>query len=86
MNIQAVSSKTDLTKRMIRHYEELGLIKPVRGENTYRDYSEDDINRLLCIRSLKEIGLSLESIGKILREENVEKILRQHLCELQSCQ
>lgn len=82
MNILSVTERTGLTKRMIRHYEDLGLISPSRCENNYRDYSEEDINRLQCVKALRSIGFSLESIGQILKEENTEEILRTHLQEL----
>jgi DNA-binding transcriptional MerR regulator len=82
MNIQNVTEKTGLTKRMIRHYEDLGLIQPQRGENNYRAYSESDINRLQCVKALRSIGFSLEDIGQILKEKNTEEVLRKHLQEL----
>ncbi|WP_413290620.1 MerR family transcriptional regulator [Bdellovibrio sp. HCB337] len=82
MNIQTVADKTNLTKRMIRHYEDLGLIQPQRGDNNYRDYSEVDINRLQCVKALRSIGFGLEDIGHILKRENTEEVLRKHLQEL----
>ena len=43
MNIQNIVDITGLSKRMIRHYEELGLIKPHRNINNYREYSDSDL-------------------------------------------
>jgi DNA-binding transcriptional MerR regulator len=82
MNIQNIAAKTGLSKRMIRHYEEVGLIKPVRGSNNYREYSETDLNNLFCIKSLKVIGFSLEEIGKIINEGKTEEVLQRHLQSL----
>lgn len=82
MNMQMVISKTGLTKRMIRHYEEIGLIRPTRSQNNYREYSEAEVHRLLCIKALKSIGFGLEEITKILKEENLEEVLGNYLKSL----
>jgi DNA-binding transcriptional MerR regulator len=82
MNIQTVEQKTGLTKRMIRHYEEFGLIKPKRDENNYREYSQEDIDHLLCIKAMREVGFSLEEIGKIIKGGRTEDVLRRHLSDL----
>jgi DNA-binding transcriptional MerR regulator len=54
--------------RLLRHYEELGLIKPARVEpdTGYRYYSAGQLPRLNRILVLKELGLSLEEIGRII--------------------
>ena len=43
MNLAKVSALTAVSPRMLRYYEELGLIAPKRGDNNYRSYSEHDI-------------------------------------------
>jgi DNA-binding transcriptional MerR regulator len=82
MNIQLVEQKTGLTKRMIRHYEDIGLVHPTRDESNYRDYSQQDIDHLLCIKAMREIGFSLGDIGQIFKEGNTAEVLRSHLNEL----
>lgn len=82
MTIQTIVERTGLTKRMIRHYEELGLVCPKREQNEYRSYSEEDVNQLLCIKALKEIGFSLAEISKILAGSQTEEVLKLHLKEL----
>lgn len=52
--IEAVARKTGLTKRAIRYYEEVELIKPVRTEAQYRLYSEDDIEKILKTKSYRD--------------------------------
>lgn len=82
MNIQSVETKTGLTKRMIRHYEEFGLISPQRGENGYREYTNQDVDSLLCIKAMREVGFSLNEIGSILKDGKTEETLRRHLGNL----
>lgn len=55
MNIQYVENLTGLSKRMIRHYEDFGLISPRRGENSYREYTQSDVEHLLGIRAMREV-------------------------------
>ena len=53
----------------VRFYEEWGLItKPEREKNGYRVYTEEDIQRLKVIRSLRCANYSLESILRMLRQ------------------
>lgn len=43
MNIKNVETLTGLSKRMIRHYEDFGLISAKLDENSYREYTEPDV-------------------------------------------
>ncbi|HKC44786.1 MAG TPA: MerR family transcriptional regulator [Burkholderiales bacterium] len=57
--------------RLLRYYEELGLMRPARidGDSGYRYYSASQLPRLNRILVLRELGLSLEQIGRILTDE-----------------
>ena len=57
--------------RMLRHYDQLGLLKPSRTDNftNYRYYSADQLPRLNRILALRDLGFSLEQIGNMLDEE-----------------
>jgi len=54
--------------RMLRHYDELGLLKPARvdARTEYRYYSADQLPRLHRILTLQDLGFSLEQIRKLL--------------------
>jgi DNA-binding transcriptional MerR regulator len=54
--------------RLLRYYDELGLLRPaiVNRETGYRSYSAAQLPRLNRILVLKELGLSLEQIGRII--------------------
>ncbi len=65
--ISEVSRETGLSPPTIRYYEQIGLLSPpVRGENGYRRYSPDDLERLLFVKRARFLNLSLEQIGEIM--------------------
>lgn len=66
MRIGELSRRTGVSIRSLRHYEDKGLIKPARLENSYRDYDESIIERILAIRAYLELGLTTDEIRKIL--------------------
>lgn len=68
MNIQEVEKKTNLTRANIRFYEKQGLLEPLRKANGYRDYSSDDVNTLLKIKLMRELGVSIEEIDRLQKE------------------
>lgn len=52
---------------MLRHYDGLGLVRPSgRTASGYRDYSDDDVQRLFQVEALRSIGLPLSQIGRAL--------------------
>src|SRR5258705_13110961 len=69
--IQEVAALLGLTTRTIRYYEELGLLEPAgRSVGDYRQYDDDDIERLRFIKGLRDdAGFSLAEIGQLLEDE-----------------
>ena len=65
MKIKEMEQRTGIPSANIRYYEKEGLLHPVRKENNYREYSEEDLNRLEQIKILRLLGVSLEDIRKI---------------------
>jgi len=57
--------------RMLRHYDQLGLLKPSHTDSftNYRYYSADQLPRLNRILALRDLGFSLEQIAPMLDEE-----------------
>lgn len=57
--------------RQLRFYDQLGLLSPARidPQTGYRYYSIRQLPRLNSILALKELGLSLEQIGPLLKKE-----------------
>jgi DNA-binding transcriptional MerR regulator len=66
MRIGELSERTGASRRLLRYYEEQGLIAPDRQPNGYRDYDERLVDRVLQIRGLLESGLPTRMIKKIL--------------------
>jgi putative AdoMet-dependent methyltransferase len=67
MHINAFSKLMNVTPRTLRYYEGKGLLNPHKKEsNQYRHYTMEDALRLQTILSLREIGLSLAEIRRIL--------------------
>lgn len=50
----------------LRYYERNGLISPVRGENGYRLYDDDIIEKLEIIKYAKACGFTLEEVKRII--------------------
>lgn len=65
MNIGEIEKLTSLTRANIRFYEREKLLNPKRKENSYRDYSEADVQTLLKIKLLRELGVSIEEIRQL---------------------
>ena len=86
-SIQDVSKKTGLTTHTLRYYEKEGLISGVeRSQGGFRQYTDEDLERLGLICCLKNTGMSIQDIarfvqltheGKHTLKERVE-ILRKH--------
>lgn len=55
--------RTGPERGAVRFYEQKGLIKPAREPNGYRNYSEDDLEKLLKIKLLRVLSFSVEDIG-----------------------
>jgi DNA-binding transcriptional MerR regulator len=71
------ASRTGLTIRALRLYEQHGLIRPRRTGNNWRLYGRPDLERLSEIVTLKSFGLPISRIAELLagRETDVESIL-----------
>lgn len=78
-SIGIVNEKTGLTRRQIRYYEEVELIKPARTEGNQRIYSQNDISRLNEIKELLESGLNIAGIKKQLGTAEEEQKKRKSL-------
>jgi DNA-binding transcriptional MerR regulator len=69
--IEQMATRTALTKRTLRYYEEVGLLPPAdRTGGNYRRYTEEDIARVGRIKELRDLlGFSLNDIRELLLAE-----------------
>jgi DNA-binding transcriptional MerR regulator len=84
--IGEVAERTGLTRRTLRHYDELGLLVPsARSWGDYRLYDGADLLRLLQIQNLKALGLSLAEVAEALADPSLDAAatLRGHLDHLE---
>jgi DNA-binding transcriptional MerR regulator len=66
MCIGAPSRRTGVSIRLLRYYEEQGLLQPAREPSGYREYREDDVGAVRNIRTLLAAGLSTHTIAEML--------------------
>jgi DNA-binding transcriptional MerR regulator len=80
LRIGEVAQLVGVTPKTIRHYEKLGLLaSPERSAGDYRLYGASEIVRLVHIRRLQALGLSLARIHELLTDSAGEYTLRQIL-------
>ncbi len=66
MKIGELAERSGVAPRLLRYYEEQGLLRPGRGENGYRDYPEAAVDRVAQIRGLIDAGLPTSIIRDML--------------------
>jgi DNA-binding transcriptional MerR regulator len=57
---------TDLTKRTVRYYMQLGLVERPIGETRAAHYTSRHLDQLLRVKQLTEAGVSLERIREVM--------------------
>jgi len=65
MLIGELAKKTQCSVRVIRHYEQSGLLVSMRGENGYRRFDEAAVEHVLRIRVLLRNGFNLDEIREV---------------------
>jgi DNA-binding transcriptional MerR regulator len=66
MLIGELARRTGVPARMLRYYEEHGLLSPERSTNGYREYAESVVGRVGQIRGLLDAGVPVKIIKEIL--------------------
>jgi MerR family transcriptional regulator, copper efflux regulator len=69
MHIGEVAARTELSLRSLRHWDEVGLLRPSgRSEGGFRLYTEADVDKILLVRRMKPLGFTLDQMGAALRD------------------
>jgi DNA-binding transcriptional MerR regulator len=64
VRIGELARRTGVDQRLLRYYEQQGLLHPARQANGYREYQEADVAAVAWIRRLLEAGLSTATIAE----------------------
>lgn len=91
MKISEAAKLTDLNVSSIRFYERKGLLMPQREDGSkYRDYTDEDVQRIRQILLYRKMGISVETIELILKGKAVpgeilaeqKRVLEEQITEL----
>lgn len=91
MTISDAASRSGVSPKTIRFYEESGLIAPAkRQENRYRMYDETDIETLRFVHGARSLGFSVKETGELLAfhrnprraSREVKRLVLAHLAAL----
>lgn len=90
MNIGAVAAETGISAKMIRYYEEIGLIQSSRSPNGYRSYQTQHIAALKFIKHARDLGFDFTQIQALLTlwqnpqrtSREVKALTLQHIADL----
>ena len=66
MNIGEAAEASGLPAKTIRYYEDIKLVRPARGANGYRDFSEHDAHKLAFLARARSLGFSIEECRTLL--------------------
>ncbi|WP_171176008.1 Cu(I)-responsive transcriptional regulator [Ruegeria sp. HKCCA4633] len=92
MNIGDVSARTGLPAKTIRYYEEIDLIKPLRDDNGYRRFRDQDVHKLNFLGRARALGFTIEDCRTLLAlyedetraSADVKRVARDHLAQIKA--
>ncbi|MEM6758615.1 MAG: Cu(I)-responsive transcriptional regulator [Pseudomonadota bacterium] len=92
MNISDAAKATGMPAKTIRYYEDIGLIRPARGANGYRQFSENQVHQLRFLARARALGFGIEDCRSLLAlwqdqeraSADVRAIAREHLAKIEA--
>ena len=84
LSIGEAAARFSLPTHVLRHWEDMGLLRPARDGADRRRFGDDDLVRIGVIVRSRNAGMSLEQIGVLLDEQAPERhrVLEEHLADL----
>lgn len=92
LNIGQAATASGVSAKMIRHYEEVGLLPAARRTDSgYRQYGDVDVQTLRFIRHSRDLGFSLPQIAQLMSlwqdrsrpSREVKALAKSHIRELE---
>ncbi len=93
MNIGEAARATGISAKMIRYYEEIGLIgRADRSASNYRSFDARDVNELRFVKRARSLGFSVKEITRLLSlwrdrqrpSREVKAIAERHVADLEA--
>ncbi len=90
-NIGQAAQRAQVSAKMVRHYESLGLLPEVqRSQAGYRQYTEKEVHTLRFIKRARDLGFSMAEISELLKlwqnkrrtSAHVKRIAALHVIDL----
>ncbi len=91
LNIGQAAQRAQVSAKMVRHYESLGLLPAVqRTESGYRQYTEQQVHTLRFIKRARDLGFGMAEIAELLTlwqnkrrpSSHVKRIAAVHVADL----
>ncbi|WP_425100415.1 Cu(I)-responsive transcriptional regulator [Tropicibacter sp. S64] len=90
MNIGDVARLSGLPPKTIRYYEDIDLVRPLRSENGYRSFRQQDVHKLAFLGRARALGFTIENCRTLLalyEDENresmqVKAVAEEHLRQI----
>lgn len=84
LSIGEIASRVGLETHVLRHWEDVGLLRPERDGADRRRYGRDDLVRIAVIQRSKAAGMTLEQVQVLLDAEAVDRhrVLEAHIADL----
>lgn len=92
MNIGDVATQTGLPAKTIRYYEDIGLVSPLRDDNGYRRFREQDLHKLNFLGRARALGFTIEDCRTLMAlyedetraSADVKRVARDHLDRIEA--
>lgn len=90
MNIAIAAERCGLPAKTIRYYEDIGLVRPDRSANGYRDFGDADLHKLVFLSRARSLGFTIEDCRALLAlyedrrrtSADVKRVAEEHLARI----
>jgi len=69
MRISEAAARIGVAEHVLRHWDEVGAVRPDRTAAGHRDYTEEHLHRLRVLRACQQVGMSLAEITQVLHRD-----------------